>query len=171
PGKAHPAFADDCLVAVGQPENEIVSVSLLRGANNLFFGGFRPGIRDVLGDAGREQYGLLQNNSELVPQVGQPVISQIPSIQQNCTAGRVVKTSQQAEQCSLSRAGSARDAYARSGRNLERDVVKNRMAFVIRERNIPESNRARSAFQRESVRSLGHVPLLVQNRKGAFCTD
>jgi hypothetical protein len=53
--------------------------------------GVRARVRDVLGDAGRKQRRLLQDERELVAQVGQLVVAQIEAIQEDATGARVIE--------------------------------------------------------------------------------
>ena len=77
--------------------------------DDFAFAGARPSVRDVLGNAGREQHRLLQHQRELVPQIGQLVVPQIHAIEQNLSYRRIVKTRQQAHQSGFPRASGAGD--------------------------------------------------------------
>ena len=85
--------------------------------------GARAGVGDVLGNAGREQNRFLQNNGKLVAQVGEVVVAQVRTIQQNLSRRWIIKAGEQIHQGGLARAGRAGDAQAGARLNFKRDVA------------------------------------------------
>src|SRR5712692_7382510 len=96
--KAHAAFTDPSLVAVGQANDEIVGIRELRRLYNLILRGFGTSIGNVFPDAGRAQDRLLENYSELVPQVRELVIAQVHTVQKDLARDRIVEASQENQQ-------------------------------------------------------------------------
>src|SRR5215467_10268933 len=81
-GKTHAAFPYQRSVAIRQTHDEIMCIGELGRPDNLLFGGGRPGVGDVFGNAGGEQDRLLQHNGELIAKVVEFVIAQVHPVQQ-----------------------------------------------------------------------------------------
>src|SRR5207244_10321064 len=90
-GELDPALAHLGLIAVGEPHDEFVRVGRLGGGDHLALARTWPGIRDVLGDAGREEHRILRHHGELQAQIVQPVIADVDAVQPDLSLRRVVE--------------------------------------------------------------------------------
>ena len=124
--EAHSALADRGVVAVRQRDDEVVRARRFRGGHDVGLAGVRARVRDVLGDARREQHRLLEHDRELVAQIGQPVLAKIDAVEQDLTGARIVEARQEAHERRLPGSCRPGDAEPRAGRDLERDVIEAR---------------------------------------------
>ena len=76
-------------------------------------------VGDVLGDAGRKQNRLLQDDRELVSQIRDAVFPQVCAVEENPPRGRVEEAGEETHERRLAGAGHARDAGSDAGRELE----------------------------------------------------
>ena len=75
------AFAEDGVVAVRQPRDELVGVGEpARAQNDLVARGARPAVGDVLRDRGAEQHRILQHEADLSPQRSQRVAPDVAAV-------------------------------------------------------------------------------------------
>src|SRR5439155_12343588 len=139
-GELDPALADLGLVALGEPYDELVRIGRLRGCDHLALARTWPGIRDVLGDAGREEHRILWHHGELLAQIVQPVIADVDAVQPDLSLRRVVESREQADQRTLARAGRARDPQAGTGLDGERDVLQHAAIGAVREGHVAKGD-------------------------------
>src|SRR5262245_36510264 len=121
-GQSHASLAHKRLVAFRQAGDEIVNVGGSGGSDDVPLAGARPGVGDVLRNAGGKQNRLLQNDGELIAQIRQGVVAQIHAIEQNGPGRGVEEAHQQIHQRGLARAGGAGYAQACARLDLNRDV-------------------------------------------------
>jgi len=76
-----------------------------------------PG-RDIFGNAARQQHGVLEDDGELIPEVGYSEISQIDAVEQDPSGRRIVEPREEADQRRLSGPRGAHDAHPRSRPDL-----------------------------------------------------
>ena len=89
------ALADDGIVAIGQPHDEIMNVG---GAGRRFkfgLGGIQAGIQQVGADGIVEQVRFLGHHADLRAERIERDLAQIHAVQQNAPAGRVVQARDQ----------------------------------------------------------------------------
>ncbi len=130
--------------------------------DDLFVTCLGAGIGDVLGDARREQDGVLEHDCVLVAQVGQPIISEIDAVEEDRAGGGVVEAHQQAHEGRLACTGRAADAYGRPRLYLEVHAVEHDVAPVIGEVDIAEDDCPLGPLQRSGIRSFGDVGGLIE---------
>ncbi len=159
------ALADLRLVAAGQTDDELVSVRRLRRGDKLRIARPGPGIRDVLGDRGGEEHGILLDDGELPTEIGQSKLAQIGPVEFDMAIGRVVETREQAHERALACAGRAHDTEASAGFDGERDVVQHGTAWAIREGHMVKSDGAARARHGSCLRSLCDIQRLVEQRE------
>ena len=92
--QTHSALADLGLVAVEEADDELMGVRRLRRLDDLVVTGRGSRVGDILGDTCREQHGLLEDDGELVTQVGQLVIAQVNPVEENLAGRGVIEASQ-----------------------------------------------------------------------------
>ena len=145
-----------------------MGVGGLGRGHDLVAAGIGAAIGDVLDDAGRKEHRLLQDDGELVAQVGQLVGAQIDAVEQDLAVRGVVEAGQQAHQRRLTRPRGARDAQAGPGADLEGNVMQHRVVCVIGKPDIVESYGALRTREGAGVGPFGHIGGLVEEGKGAL---
>ena len=100
------------MVSLGKLRDEVVGVGGTRRSLDLSVGGVGAGVGDVLGDARREQDGLLQHDGALPAQVLEPVLAQVDPVEQNSPGRHIVEADEQSRERRLPCAGHARDSDA-----------------------------------------------------------
>src|SRR5438046_3880392 len=93
-GEPHAALTHEGGVTLRQSDDEFVGVGRPGRGDDFTLVRAGPGVGDILGDAGGEQHRLLKHHGKLVAQVGEPVLAQVLSIEQNLACGRVVEARQ-----------------------------------------------------------------------------
>jgi hypothetical protein len=96
------------------------------GAPNLLHSCIGTGVGDVLGDARRKQDRILEDDGELVAEVGNPVLAEVDAVQEHRPARGVVQTGHEREQSRLSRAGAAHDGHRHPRLDREVDATEDR---------------------------------------------
>src|SRR5213082_1093356 len=166
--KAHTPFTYERLVPLRQANDEVVRVGGPGGGDDFIFARSRPGVGDILGDARREENRLLQDDGELVAQIGQVEVAQICSIQENLARGRVIETSQQIHQRGLAGAGGPGDAKARARFDFKRNVAQDRPVLFVSEGNVAEPHRASGAREWTRAGFLDDIRRFVEQSKSPF---
>src|SRR5439155_7913674 len=166
--KAHTPFTYERLVPLRQANDEVVRVGGPGGGDDFIFARARPGVGDILGDAGREENRLLQDDGELVAQIGQVEVAQICSIQENLARGRVIETSQQIHQRGLAGAGGPGDAKARARFDFKRNVAQDRPVLFVSEGNVAERHRASGTREWTRAGFLDDIRRFVEQSKSPF---
>src|SRR6266851_750001 len=167
-GEAHAALADGGSVAFRQTANKVVDFSRLRRRYDLVLGGARPAVSNVLGDARREQDGLLQHDGELTTQIGDVVLAQVYAIEQDSPRGRIVETRKQADERCLPGSGRSHDTHAHPRGDLEGRIAQRRARPGVDEGHSVENDRAFRTGDPARVRQLRHVGQLVEKCEGSL---
>src|SRR6266542_3898585 len=89
--EAESPLANLGVVALRQPGDELVGVGPPGGVHDFALARPGPRVGDVLGDAGREEHGLLQHEGELAPEIGQAVLAQVRAVEQDLPRRRIVE--------------------------------------------------------------------------------
>src|SRR5437867_1490959 len=132
-GQFQAALAYLGVVAAREALDELVRVGRARGCDDLLPACVGVGIGDVLGDAGREQHGLLQHHGELPAEIVAPVVPQVHAVELNPALGRVVEARQQTDHGGLAGARRPFDPDARPGGDGERDIMEDGTVGGVRE--------------------------------------
>ena len=164
-GQLHSAVADFRVVTLGQSLDELVGVGGLGSRNDLLARRPGRGVGDVLRDARREEHCLLEHDRELSAQVGEPVVAQVHTVQEDCARGRVVEAREQADQRGLPRARRPNDAEPRPRRDDAGDVVQHGPVGPVPERHPAELERAARPLEGAGVGPLGNFGLLIEQRE------
>ena len=114
-GELDPALAHLGLIAVGEPHDEFVRVGRLGGGDHLALARTWPGIRDVLGDAGREEHRILRHHGELQAQIVQPVIADVDAVQPDLSLRRVVESRGEQDVLQHAAIGAVREGHVAKG--------------------------------------------------------
>src|SRR6266446_4483607 len=146
-GKTHAAFTNKSVVTIRQADNKLVRIGGPGRSYDFILASAGTAICDVLGDAGRKQDRFLKDDTELVAEIGQFVVAQLQSIEQNLSFHRVVKTRQEIHQRGLAGTRGADDAHAFAWPDLERDILQDRLTLTfVTERNMAEGHPANRAL-------------------------
>ncbi len=124
--EAGAALAEDGLVALGQPADELVGADEARGGHD-------PGERavgrthaDVLGDGAGEQLHLLRHDADLRPVADRGEGGEVLAVEQHAAGLGQFQAEQEADQRALARARRAGDAQHGARRQLEGHAVERR---------------------------------------------
>ena len=153
-------------VTLGQSDDERVRTGGLGGRHDLVLAGVRACIGDVLRDGGGEQDGFLEHDGELVPQIGEPEVAQVHTVEKDRAAGRVIEAGHQADERGLARSGGPRDPERGSGIHGEGHAVENGRVARVGEADVAELEATRRPLERAGVRPLGHVGTFVEELEG-----
>ena len=74
------ALADDRVVAVGQPDDELVGVGRLRRSDDLFDRRVGLAVGDVVADRDREEERLVEDEADVGPQALERVLAHVASV-------------------------------------------------------------------------------------------
>ena len=165
-GELNPALSDRRRIAARQARDEVVRARRLRRPHDVEVACSRAPVSDVLPDTGRKQHGLLEDDGELVPQVGEAVVAQVHAVEEDGAGRRVVEAGQETHEGRLPGSSRPHDRDARAGRHCERDVVQYRTVRIVGEEHVLEFHRASGAHEGSRVESLGDIGPLVQQREG-----
>src|SRR5215211_5551768 len=121
--ETHASLPDLGVVALRQAGDELVGVRRPSRRHDLLKGGVWISVGDVLGNAGREEERLLQDDGELIAHVGYPVVAQVHAIERYPSGGGIIEARQQTYERGLARASRSRDADPRAGEDFEGDVL------------------------------------------------
>ena len=101
------------LESIGQLRHLVIEEGLLGGIDNLFIGGSRLAVTDILFDGATEDVILLQDEADVVAQILRVVLLQVVSVEQDAARLRLVELVKQVDD---GRFASAREAH--ESRNL-----------------------------------------------------
>src|SRR5260370_2923826 len=148
----------------------MVWVGELGGSNDLLLASSRPGICNIFCNIRGEQNGLLEHEGKLVPKVVELVVTDIDPVQQDLTAGHVVKSGQKADQRGFACTGPTYEADPGTRRNVEPNVVKDRPVVLISERDVSKRDGTQGARQRLGVPTLDDLRHFIEQQEGALDT-
>ena len=141
------------VIGLREPDDELVGVRRLRRRDQVALAGPRPGVSNVLGDAGREEHRVLRYHRELPAQILKPEVAEVDAVQPDLPRCRVVEPREQADQRALAGSGRARDPQAGAGLDVERDVVQDRTILTVGEGDVAKSDGAAGAPEDLGIRS------------------
>ncbi len=107
------------VVAIRQGADEVVHVGGLGGCDDLFVGGVRAAVADVLHDGAVEQPGILQHHAEHAAQVVARELLDVVPVHQDGAAVDIVEAHQQLDHGGLAGAGRADDGDLLPGFGVE----------------------------------------------------
>ena len=122
PREAHTPLPDHRLVSLGQLRDEGVCSRRPGRLRDRLSRCPRPGVGNVLGDAGREEHGLLKHEGELGAKIVELVVAQIDPVEEDRPLGRVVEASQQTHERGLAGPRPPADSETGSGWDGEGNV-------------------------------------------------
>ena len=170
------ALTDQRVVAVRQPQDEIVRMGGTRCGDDVVARGVRPAIGNVLRNGAEEQEGLLQHQPDVTPVVGHGEAADVGAIDLDRAVGHVVETADQVDQRALARTAvtDQPDHLARLDHQVE--VADDGAAAIAKTDPAhldPALQGRRLAWRRRSadrdrVRRLGHVAHMVQDVEDAL---
>ena len=141
-GKAVAALAQRLVETLGQPTDEITHVHFVgRRLHSLI----RDPVRaqaDIFRDGPAEEEGVLQDDAELAPQLGDILFAYIHAIDQHAAALNLVEAHHQADDGGLAGAGVAHDRRGLIGLDHERHIFQNpvhaggNLAYLLRARSL-----------------------------------
>src|SRR2546428_12194289 len=160
------ALAHLGVIGPREPDDELVGVRRLRRRDQVALVGTRPGVSDVLGDAGREEHRVLRYHRELTAEILKPEVAEVNAVKPDLPLCRVVEPREQADQRALAGAGRARDPQAGAGLDVERDIVQDRTILAVGEGDVAEGDRAVGPPKWLGIRSLPDIRWVVEPGAG-----
>src|SRR5205807_6682003 len=89
------------VIGLREPDDELVGVRCLRRRDQVALARPRPGVSNVLGDAGREEHRILRYYRELTAEILEPEVPEVNAVEPDLTLCRVVEPREQADQRAL----------------------------------------------------------------------
>ncbi len=155
--------ADQRVVALRQPADELVRVGGLRGGDDLRVGRARPPVRDVLPDGAVDHQGVLQQHRDVFAQVGQGQFAQVDAVQPDGPALRVVEAQQQLGGRRLARPALPHQGDRLAGLGAEGHVEQRHPGRPgVAEPHPVEGHRSVGPAGAQRDRRIGHLRLLVE---------
>ncbi len=157
------ALTYDCVVALCQLLDELVSAGGLGGADDVVEAGTGTSVGDVVSDRFGEQEGVVEHHADVVAQARQREVAHIVAVDGHPSAVDVVEAGEQASNGGLARSGGShdRDRLARS--QMEVEVAEHGYARRVREGDVVEVDVALAVDEVHRSRSFRHVRLLVEH--------
>ncbi len=134
------AFANRAVVSVRHAANEILRLRAPRRVADLGFGRARPAVSDVLAHGGGEENGVLEDDRDLGAERFLRDLPHIAPVQPNDSGVGIVKTRDEAKKSALTRAGASDKGEDLIGRNLQVEVMQDRMLLIVTEADLLEGN-------------------------------
>jgi hypothetical protein len=160
--QARASLAQDGVVALGQPRDEVVRVGGLRRRDDLVHRRVELAVANVVGDRAREQQRLLEDHADLVAQRLELEVADVVPVDRDPAALGVVEADEHADEGRLAGARRADDRHALAGPDGERDVVQRVVAALVGEVHVLERDGAARAPDRHGVRGLLDLLLRVE---------
>ena len=157
------ALAHFSVVPVREVHDKPVRIGRARHRDDLLAGGFRPAVRDVLGDAAMEEQRLLQHDADLRPQLLLQGLLEGDAVDENLAVRSVVEPRDQVDQSGLARAAGPHDADHLARLHLEADLVEDAREPVVGKADIAELHRPLQFPRVDRVLIVDHVRLGVQD--------
>ena len=156
PGELDAALADDRVVLLLEPLDELVGVRDMADGPNLLHRRVRPAVADVVADRAVEQEVVLQHDAELRAVVAQAHVREVVAVDENPPGFRPVERHHEADERALPRSAGADERGRRAGRRAEGHVLEHRHALVVLEAHVVERDLAVNPPER-----LARVVLVV----------
>ncbi len=138
PRQLHPAFPEDRVVPLGEGGDEHVGSRDLRRRLDLFPGGLRPPVGDVVGDGPAEEHRLLGHEADLPAERGTLHAPEVVAVDLDRAFGRVVEPRDQVDEAALPRPARPDDSDVLPRFHLERDPPEHPPVRLVRERHLTE---------------------------------
>src|SRR5262249_7765479 len=129
-------LADDCIVTFGKLLDELIRVGCLSRRNNFGSSGVRTSVSDILRDRARQQKGLLQHESDSLPEGFQLDFPGIDPVQGNSAPPRIEETGDERNQCAFPGPGCADQGDHLAGTRLEAEIVQKGPILVVSETDV-----------------------------------
>jgi hypothetical protein len=166
-GEREAALADHGVVAVGQLGDEAGRLRALGGPLDLLAGRVRAAVGDVVVHGRAEQERVVGNDADLVPQRAGLDLAHVAAVDQHAALGDVVLAPDQADERRLPGAGGAHERHRRAAVDLEVDVVEDRRAVLIGERDAAQLHAPVARPERPRVRRGLQLRLAVEQLEQA----
>ena len=108
--------------ALGEGQDEVVSLGVLGRLDDLLFGGVRVAPQQILPDGAGEQDVVLEHHADAVAQVFQGIVLHVDAVHQHFPFRGIVKPGDEIDQGGLALAGAADDGNHLAGLSGEGDV-------------------------------------------------
>ena len=135
-GELYAALADMRVVAFRQDRDELVHASRARHLLDFRPGRTGPAEAEIVKNGTVEEKRLLRNDADLLAQFAEGNIGHVAAIEQDFSAGRLVKPAEQRNQRRLSRTRGTDQRDALAGLHAETDFMQRRHVGAIGKRNV-----------------------------------
>ena len=151
------ALAELRLVAVLEPEDEVVRADGLRRLDDLLRRRARRAERDVLGDRAGEEEALLRDDAELAAQRRLRHLAQVEAVDRDPPVARVVEAGEQLRDRRLAGAGVADERDGRPGGHVEVEPCRTSGAVAVAEADVLEADVALDVRERRRARAVADL--------------
>ena len=126
------------VVSPRQGADEKIRARRLCGGDDLLARRVGSAVGNVVGDRPLKEARILEHHAEGAAQVGTGHLADVPAVQQDLAAVRVVEAHQQVDKRGLARAGAAHHGDLLSGQRAEVHVLHQAFFFRVAEAHMPE---------------------------------
>ena len=135
----------------------------LRRLQDPLVGRVEDAERDVLADRGREEEGILGDDSDLTPERAARHVPDVDAVDEHAALGRVVEARHERRECRLSRPCVADQGDRSSRGDLELDLVQHRPPLGVAEADALEVDRTRADGELDRVGAVVDALRLVHH--------
>ncbi len=167
-GQGHAALAHGRVVPTGGVHDEVVRLGRPGDGLDLRVGRVLAPVGDVGAEGVGEQEAVLEHHADLVAQRGEAHVADVGAVDADRSRRHVVEAGEEQGEGGLPRARGAHQRHPLARRDLEREVLEDRLAGAVAEPHVVERDRARAARQVDRVVGLGHDRLGVEQVHDAF---
>ncbi len=157
------ALADDGVVALRQPLDELVRLGEPCDARHVLVGELGQSEGDVLAHGRGEEERLLRDDADLAAQRAQRHVADVDAVERDAAGRHVVEARHERGERRLAGAGVADQRDRGAGGDVEVDVLQHRLALAVRERDALEPDHARSRRELDRARPVGDLLRLVEH--------
>src|SRR5690606_15810226 len=137
-GQLLSALADDGVVSVREPADELLGFGQPSGTNDVLVTGAPAPVNDVLANGTMEEEDVLTDQADGAPEVIQAQLGDRDTIDRDGAFLDLVQAQKQLDECALSRAGRPDDPDGGARRDRDRHVVENLRAGGIGEGDLTD---------------------------------
>jgi len=162
-GQREALLADPCVEAPWQVVDE-AGLGDVHGSLELLVRGAGGAEQQVLPHAGREQEGVVERDTDVAAQRGQPQVAHVVAVEGDRALGDVVQPGHELQQRRLSRPGAPHQGHGLAGPHFQVDAAQcPPVAARVSEPHVEQAQQARRRLERHGIGAVGDGRLGVEN--------